>query len=342
VRTRKTDRHLPPCVYLKHGRYWYVKAKKWNDLGTDLAEALAEYARRVEEPAGTMPEFLERALAHHRAIRKPPLSQATLDQYRLALNTRSDVRGRKGLKQVFAEFAPGQIKTLHVMAMRDAGVATPNMTNRKLSLLRTLFDYAVAWGEAERNPCLGVKRLREHERTRYITDDEFAAIYAKAGPRLQVIMDLQYLTGQRVNDVLRLKRKQITEDGILLSPQKTRNSTGVEMLLMWSPELRAVVERAKALHGNVHALTLLHGRTGKAPNYRTVSLQFEKAAKAAGVPDARLNDQRAKSATDTAKQGKNPRALLGHSSEAMTARYLRSKDTPLVEGPATLPARKKR
>jgi hypothetical protein len=47
----------------------------------------------------------------------------------------------------------------------------------------------------------------------------------------------------------------------------------------------------------------------------------------------RLNDQRAKSATDAKRQGKNPRALLGHSSEAMTERYIREREIAEVEGP---------
>lgn len=329
MRPRKNDKHLPPCVYFKHGKHWYVKAGKWTDLGADLATALAEYGRIIDTPKGSMPEFLDRAFAHHRATHK--LAANTLAQYRLALDC--EKKGSRGLKQVFRQFSPAQVRAKHVMAMVAAGAGTPNMTNRRLSLLRTLFDYAVLWDEAPANPCLAVERLTEGRRKRYVTDDEFRAIYAKAGPRLQVIMDLQYLTGQRIGDVLNLRRKQLTPDGILLSPQKTKHSTGVEMLLKWTPELRAAVERAKTLYGNVHALTLLHGRTGKAPDYRTVALQFQKAAEAAGVRDARLNDQRAKAATDAKRQGKNPRALLGHSSEAMTERYIREREIAEVEGP---------
>jgi integrase len=329
LRPRTKDRHLPPCVYLKHSRYWYVKAGRWTDLGTDLGGALLEYARLVETPKGSMPDFLGRAFKHHCATHT--LAPNTLAQYRIALDC--DKPGSKGLKQLFAQFAPAQVRAKHVMAMMEKQAATPNMVNRRLSLLRTLFDYAVLWDEAQANPCAAVDRLTEGRRKRYITDEEFRAIYAKAGPRLQVIMDLQYLTGQRISDVLGLKRKQLTEAGILLTPQKTKHSTGVQMMLKWTPELKAVVERAKTLNGNVQALTLLRGRTGKAPDYKTVYEQFQKAAEAAGVADARLNDQRAKSATDAKRQGKDARALLGHASDAMTERYLRQREVDEVEGP---------
>jgi len=147
-------------------------------------------------------------------------------------------------------------------------------------------------------------------------------------------MDLQYLTGQRIDDVLKLRRKDITEQGILLKPVKTSNSTGVRMLLKWSPQLRAAVERAKSLNPNFTTLTLLHGRTGKAPDCRTVALQWTTAAKAAGIEDVRPNDSRAKALTDTKKQGNNATALAGHATEAMTERYIRQHDTPEVFGPS--------
>lgn len=322
-RPRKNDRHLPPCVYFKHGAYWYVKKGKWERIGSNMTEALAEYARRHEQPTGAMDDFLDRAYKHHLKVKK--LSKNTTDQYRLAIEV---------LKRKLRMFAPSQVKPKHMSKVKADLAEKPNMANRIMSVARIAFAYGLEWGEVETNPCVGIGRLAEKKRKRYLTHDEYAAIYAQAGPRLQVIMDLQYLTGQRINDVLKLRRSQITEAGILLSPTKTKNSSGVEMLLKWSPELKAVVERAKALSGNVPAVTLLRGRGGKAPDYRTVALQFTTAAKAAGVENARPNDQRAKSATDTKKQGKNPRALLGHTSDAQTERYLRQHDTPEVEGPS--------
>lgn len=322
-RPRKTERHLPPCVYFKHGAYYYVKGGKWERIGADLGEAMAEYAKRHEQPKGGMEDFVDRAYKHHCKIEKP--SENTKSQYQYAAAI---------LKRKLRMFAPHQVKQKDASKVKADLAATPNMANRVLSFGRTLFHYAVEWGEADSNPFLGVKRYKEAKRKRYLTHDEYAAIYAKAGDRLQVIMDLQYLTGQRIDDVLKLRRSQITDEGIKLKPRKTKNSTGAEMLLRWTPELKEAVERAKALSGNVPALTLLRGRGGKAPNYRTVAAQFAKAAKEAGVEDARPNDQRAKSATDAKREGKNPQHLLGHSSPAMTERYIRQHDTPEVEGPS--------
>lgn len=319
-RRRRTDKHLPPCVYFKHGRFWYVKQGKWNNLGTDLSAALSDYARRIETPKGGMAELIERVYAHH----SPKLAASTKAQYRAAADS---------LKKAFAEFAPEQVKGKHVAALKVAGIGTPNMTNRKLSFLRTVFNYAVEWQLVEANPCIGVKRHDEKRRPRYLSDEEFRAIREKAGDRLQVIMDLLYLTGQRIEDVLNIRRSDLTDRGILFKPIKTENSSQVRLCVAWNDDLRAVVERAKALNQRFSTLTLLHGRTGKAPEYRSVLKQWHEARMAAGVEDATPHDLRAKSASDTDKQGKDAQALLGHASEAMTQRYLRLLDTPEVSGP---------
>lgn len=46
-----------------------------------------------------------------------------------------------------------------------------------------------------------------------------------------------------------------------------------------------------------------------------------------------FRDLRAMAGTAAKAQGKNPTALLGHTSAAMTARYLRDKEVSVVDGP---------
>jgi len=304
-------------VYFKHGRYWYVKAGKWHDLGTDMGAALNDYAGRVAAPKGGMAELIEKAYAKH----STKLAPATRAQYRVVVNQ---------LKRHFQNFAPAQVKGKHVAHLVDDGDTHPNMTNRKLSFLRIVFQYAVRWQLVSSNPCIGVKAFEVAKRTRYLTDDEFFAVRDAADPRLQVILDLLYCTGQRIGDVLRIRRSDITERGVVFKQQKT----GAKLCVLWTPELRAAVERAKTLYGNVTALTLLHGPGGRAPAYRTVVRQWHAARERAGVEHATPHDLRAKSGTDTKQQGNDAQALLGHTSAAMTARYIRVRETPEVMGPS--------
>ena len=65
------------------------------------------------------------------------------------------------------------------------------------------------------NPCAGVKGHKETGRDRYVTDEEFRAVWECAHFTVQDAMDLAYYTAQRHGDVLRFKRSDIRAvDGI--------------------------------------------------------------------------------------------------------------------------------
>jgi integrase len=315
MRPRKHNLKLPPCVYLRHGSYYLVRKGKWERLGRDLSTALAEYGRRLEPPKGAMAALIDEALP----VITKDVAKATAAQYRTAAGK---------LKGILEEFSPEQVLPKHVARIKRAMAGTPNMANRCLTVLRLVFHYAVEEQIVDSNPAVGITRLAEGERERLISIPEFLAIYEKAGPRLQVIMDLLLLTGQRVTDVLGIRLADLKDDGIYFRQRKT----DARLVVRWSPELESVVERAKGLPGKVQGLTQLQGRKGKPVDYRSVQLQWSKACRLAGVQDADLRDLRAMSATMAQQQEKNPTALLGHTSPAMTARYLRSKKIPRVDG----------
>jgi integrase len=317
VRPRKKDRHLPPCVYFKHGTHWYVKKGRWEDIGADLSVALAEYAKRVSEPQkGGVPDLIDRAL--------PVLSK------KWSKNTKRQMTyAAKILKRKLAEFDPPQVKGKHCAAIKQSLSETPNMANRVMFLLRQVFSQAVEWQEVDTNPCIGIERLPEAKRTRLLSPSEWMAIYDKADPRLRLIMRVAFLTSQRIGDVLGIRRSQLTEEGIQFKQQKT----GKLLLTKWTPDLQEAIRDCLALH-KVPALTLFIGRKGKPPDYRSVHLQWTKACEAAKVEDARPNDGRAMAATAAEDQGKNTQKLLGHSSRAMTERYIRDRKGTVVEGPS--------
>jgi integrase len=316
-RPRVRDKHLPRNVYLRHNAYYYVKGGKWTRLGKTLKEALNRYAGLYEAKDGTMPALVAKALPNILAKVKP----STVKQY--------EVAARK-LAKHFAEYDPQQVTQADVNDMLKQYVDRPNMGNRVLSLLRSVFQYALDLHYVTANPCVGVKRNREKKRDRLFTMDELGAIYEVAGPRLRVIINLLVLTGQRVGDVLAIRRADLIDDGIQFRQQKT----GAKVVIAWNTELREVVERAKGLHANIRALTLLHNRKGKTPDYRTVRQQWDLACERAGVTDAHLHDLRAMSATWAKRQGRDPTAILGHTNVVQTDRYLRDREATLTEGPS--------
>lgn len=315
---RKSDVHLPPCVYQKHGAYWYVKGGKWSRLGTDLRTALAEYARRVGEKAtGGMPALIDRAMVE--ILRS--VKESTAKQYRQAA---------KVLKDELADFQPHQVEARDVAQLKVHWAKIPNMANRRLSLLRQIFALAVEWQIVNSNPCVGIRRHKEAKRGRYLTDAEYAAVWRAGSPSLRAAMDLAYLTGQRIGDVLRIRMADVSDEGISFRQSKT----GARVLVRMSPDLREAVDAAKALPRPVRGLTLLCTLRGGRPYaYGTVKDMWNRACEDAGVVDAHLHDLRAKSLTDAKAQGKNAQALGGHATEAMTLRYIRQRETVVAEPP---------
>lgn len=279
---------MPPRMHWKHGRYWYVHRNKWESLSTSYSEALTGWSVRMN-PGSGMTGLVDRVMI---ALEKRGgLAANTLRQYSQAAAV---------IKHAFADFAPDQVRQTDVARFHDFHIETPNMANRYLTLLRIIFDYAIRWGEAPNNPAVGIRRHKEHTRTRYLTDGEYQAIRTHASPWLALCMDLLYLTAQRISDVLAIRMTDISLEGIRFEQEKT----GSRVMLAMTPELQDVITQARKLRGLMLSPYLFHPRS-KATHYAygAARCAFERACARAGVTDA------------------------------MTRRYLRLRQTVVVEGP---------
>ncbi len=311
-RPRKQNRDLPACVYLKHGSYFYVKRGRWINLGKDKKAALNEYAKISTAPTGGVPGLL------HRWLNDIEVAHATKKNYTHAV---------KILSKAFAEFEPHQVTARDIMALMYHYKKMPGSANLYRTAMIGALEMAFMEQIVERNVARDVKPLRQVARDRYLSDAEFNAIKAKATPTLRVIMELCYLTGQRISDVIAIRYADLTDEGIGFKQQKTKH----RMLVSWSTELIKTVADAKLLHKNLRGLTLLHTRKGTPFTYSTIRTLWDRACKAAKVDDAHIHDMRAKSATDAEQQGLDSKKLLGHRSESSHNRYLRSKETSVAE-----------
>lgn len=308
-------RALPRWLHLKHGRYYLVREGRWLALSRDRHDALIEYARLTAQPAhGPLAELLERALADM----KKSVAASTHKNYRSAANR---------VREAFAEFRPEQVRPHHVARFLDDACDTPSMANLLRSFLRGVFVRAVRWGIVESDPTRDIKPFRTAKRDRYISAEEYLAIRAQATPTLACLMDLAYLTGQRLGDVMKLRYADITEAGVFVRQQKT----GARVLIAMTPDLEAAIAEARAIHQSVKGLTLLHRRDGRPLAYGTIHHQWLQACEAAGVQDAHFHDLRAAAATDAQAQGLDSRTLLGHTTESSHRRYLRSKLVPVAK-----------
>ena len=324
MRPRKKDRHLPQCMYHKHGAYYLVRKGKWERLGENYQASLLEYARRTSQPAqGGMAELIDKAIAHHIKVKK--LASSTIDQYKAAAER---------LKTIFAEFEPQDVKPKHIAAVKTDLAETPNMCNRIISVARIIFGYALEWQMVDSNPCTGIRRHDEESRDRYITDAEFAALLNAASPYIRAILEMAYLTGQRISDVLSIRLSDISEEGVAFVQKKTK----AKLVVTMTPDLEMVIAQAKALPRKVRTLTLFCTRAGKRVSYETVKDAFAKLREKVGIEDVVIHDIRAKSLTDADKEGKSAQALGGHADPRMTARYLRGRLPKIAQAP-TMPVK---
>ena len=305
---------LPKRMNLKHGRYYYVHANKWHPLSRDFAEALKQYAAHLEHSSGTvlqkdMSAAMERAEAR--------LAPNTLRGYRHSADVIVDA---------FQEFHPRQIEPHHIATFLDSFASTPGMANRHRNVLTLFFVQAIRVGHATHNPVENIKPFESRKRDRYITPDEFSAIKSHASPLLACMMDMAYITGQRVSDVRLMRLADISEAGVYVKQGKT----GIKLLLDMTPDLREVIASAKSLHSTVRGLTLFHNAQGAPWSDSYIRKLWAKACAAAGVEGARFHDIRAAAGTDARKAGLDSKALLGHRSDSAHERYMRDKTVPLV------------
>lgn len=318
-RRRKNNKHLPRRVYLRHGAYYFTDpAGKMHHLGRTLPEMYRSLALHVGAEGQPLRLIRDIVLRYRLEILPGKAEHTQVDHARY-LTMIEDVHGA---------MRPGDLRPVHIRQFIDKLGSKPTRANRCLEVFKHLLGCAVQWGALDENPGREVRKLPVKRRTRYPTDAEFAHVYGHAPPMIQCAMDLALLTGLRRADLVKLTRDHLTEAGIEIETGKT----GKRLVILWSDELRAVVDRCKALAPHVRR-HLIANRRGKGYTADGFSSQFRKVlVKAYPEKGARFrwNDIRAKSASDDTLDAATAR--LGHASAATTVKHYRrapEKVTPL-------------
>lgn len=314
---------LPARLHYKSGRYWYVYRNKWHPKAKDYSTAMREYAAELSPSGGMMKLISEIYRIYEGRVKRNDLSPRSLRAYKLH---------RERIETAFREFSPNQVKTSHLGAFLDFYYEDkPNSGNIALVVFKAIFGKGVRWGLCDFNPAREIERFTESKRERYLTDAEYQKIYSAAPKWLQLIMDMCYLTGQRIGDVLHIKQGDITPEGIYFSQEKSKKRLEVES----TPELVGLVQEIRA-QSKVAGVYLFAKSASVPLHYELVRRAFAAARDAAGIQDARIHDIRAKSLTDADDQGSDAQKLAGHSNPSMTKRYLRLRKTDRVQGPAPM------
>ncbi len=200
--------------------------------------------------------------------------------------------------------------------------------NRAKALVSHMWNWARGEGiTALPNPCAGISRFKETGRQTAPDTDMVARVMAVADKPLQFAMRLAELIGQRPADVRKITESDI-RDGILHVRQgKTAARLRIEIV----GELAVLIEDIRAYKRSfeVHAMSLLVNESGQPLRADAMRYRFDQAREKAGIAkgEFQFRDFRARAATeaDDADGTRVAQALLGHTTEAMTADYIRHK-----------------
>lgn len=344
---------LPPRVYPKGRWYYLVTAdgtkRVWTKL-TMIKDGIPALYRKLAD-------LKARDVAPDRV---PMLAQLWLQEACCDHDdTRNDEWAVKMISKAFAEFRAREVTTPACIAFlkhwKDKKQArTFNLMRHALLDMMRFAEGKESGGVPFRdpgtNPVASIKRMSTPARTKYPTDSEVRRIKfhammgrdgcrTRSGPYVVAAIDLAYLTGQRIGDLLDLRWNKraamdekgdvvapyIASDGIHFRPSKTEKTTGVMVTITWTPRLKAVIARIEA-SGRRNMRYVLTNQEAQQLLYDTFSTAWWRACDRAGIKGLHFHDLKAKALTDTAKKHGKKAAQTkgGHSSEKQTDEYLRA------------------
>lgn len=306
-------------MHFSDGCYYHVSSfagRKWTKLGKDLAKARILWAQ-IESGGSIATGLFATALDEYLASKKfLALAPSTQKQYESVATK---------VREFFKGAMLSAITPAHIAIWMD-GHPSSVQANTGKAIINNVFTAAVRHGLVNANPAKQISNNSVSDRARVLTEAEFKAIYKAAMPHIQIAMDIGYLTGSRIQDILDIRLQDVTAEGIYVQQGKTKK----KMLFLPSAALDEAITRARSLPRPIRGMHLLCDHSGKPYPYATFWRHWTAATTAAGVKDAHFHDIRAKAATDAKEMGLDYQKLLGHTTLAMSEKYIRTKSVQKV------------
>lgn len=321
----RKDKSLPPRMHKKGNAYYFVARNKWTPLGSDLNQARIKWAAIENEYSGNADNFaiaLDNYLANVFQTGSPNTVAAYMSKAKL-------------LKQVFGHMQLIDIKPMHIAKFVDSHPSKSAARMAK-AIISATYALAIRQGNAELNPCLGIEVRGIKPRDRYITDQEFISIREHATPQLRIAMDVAYLTGMRISDVLKIRLTDITEDGLVVKQTKT----GKRQIFEISEGLKSVIDYAKSIDRPIGSFYLIPNYQGQQYQRRVFYFQWQNACKKSGVENVHFHDIRGKAATDAKALGLDYQLLLGHATRKQSDEYIKARMVDRVKPLGSLLSKK--
>jgi integrase len=218
-----------------------------------------------------------------------------------------------------------QLEPRHVRKRRDERSDKPEAANALVKALRQLFNFAVEYELAQRNPAKDVPYLKSgSEGFHSWTLDEVRKFEKrhKPGSKARLALALLLYTGQRRSDVVALGPQHVKDGWITLTQVKNRKRKPVTLSIPLLPELAA--ELAAAQVGNLAFLVTEFGKPFTSNGFGN---WFRKRCDEAGLPHCTAHGLRKAGAAIAAENGATERqlmAIFGWSTMKEAARYTKA------------------
>jgi integrase len=206
--------------------------------------------------------------------------------------------------------------------IQDIGEKKPGMANLTKSVLQKMMKYAVKAEWRDDNPFIGIEPFKRGTHHTW-TEGELKAFETRwsLGTRQRLAYALLLYTAQRVGDVAKMTRADISSEGLHVIQQKT----GAELYLPVMLELTRAMKAYPA-----KGMTLIGDENGKPITRAGLSHMMREAIKDAGLPAKCVSHGLRKAAmrrlAEAGKTEKQIMAVSGHKTMKEVARYTEAAD----------------
>jgi site-specific recombinase XerD len=207
-------------------------------------------------------------------------------------------------------------------ARKESGLE-PSSVNLELTVFKALLHKAQEWGKLGEHPGRDVRPLKAAQgKTRFLSEDEEAAMLAVCSPELRRLIQAGLLTGFRRQELTSLRPEDVDLEHDLVSVAACYAKNGEHRTVPMTAGLKAIMQEALASRG--HARTVFVKDTGEPWTGSTFYKDFKKACQRAGIENISPHILRHTYASRLVMAGVDLRTaqeLMGHKDIDMTMRY---------------------
>jgi integrase len=213
----------------------------------------------------------------------------------------------------------------HVRKRRDERSDKPEAANALIKALRQIFNFAVEYELAQRNPAKDVPYLKSGSEGFHSWTMEEVRQFEKrhpVGTKARLALALLLYTGQRRSDTVQLGPQHVKDGWLTLTQVKNRKRKPVTLSVPVLPTLQSVLGRTEV--GNLAFLVTEFGKPFTANGFGN---WFRKRCDEAGLPHCSAHGLRKAGAAIAAENGATERqlmAIFGWSTMKEAARYTRA------------------